>query len=208
MIPGRLLDVYRRIFPLIRRNDFICIDAGGFWAPRSYQRRSLLRAAYEFQAMGGRTIVEVGSGIHGPMSGNSVIVWATRTMARQIMAVDLDPRRVEEVRSAAARYPNVKPIVADGKDVVRSMTDEIDMLYLDYWVADAPDTKLVGTARAESYLEMYRYARDKLARNSLILIDDTDHIDPWKQTLIIPAAREDGFQVIYIGRQTLLRRAG
>jgi hypothetical protein len=46
-----------------------------------------------------------------------------------------------------------------------------------------------------------------MAPTSLILIDDTDHIDPWKQTLIVPEARRDGFDVIYVGRQTLLKRA-
>jgi len=40
----------------------------------------------------------------------------------------------------------------------------------------------------------------------MILIDDTDHISPWKHTLIVPQAMIDGYKLIYIGRQTLLVR--
>jgi hypothetical protein len=41
--------------------------------------------------MGGRVIVEIGTGIHGPMYGDSMRVWVSRTKAARIIAVDLDP---------------------------------------------------------------------------------------------------------------------
>ena len=75
---------------------------------------------------------------------------------------------------------------------------------LDFW-ADEPDDSF-GSGRAEKYLEAYMNGKDKMSPKSLILIDDTDHAPPWKDTLIVPAARKDGFKVIYIGRQTLLAR--
>jgi hypothetical protein len=40
----------------------------------------------------------------------------------------------------------------------------------------------------------------------MTLIDDTDHTHPWQHTYIVPNARQDGFQVIYTGKQTLLVR--
>lgn len=206
MIPRRLIALYRQFIPVIRFNDLISIDRDGFWFPRSYQRRSLLRAAREFQSIQGQLIVEIGSGIHGAMSGNSILVWARKTNAKRILAVDLDPLRIEEVRMATRRYPHVETLLADGRDVVKSINTSVDLLYLDFWIEDSPNTKLIGQARAESYLEIYRCAREKMAKTSLILIDDTDHIDPWKQSLIISEARIDGFQVLYVGRQTLLRR--
>lgn len=198
--------IKRRLVPHLRRDDFIEIDENGFWKNRSHQGRSLAYASRAFDVMGGKLIVEVGSGIHGPMAGNSVMVWATRTKAERILAVDLDPKRIEEVRAAAGQYSTVEPLLADGREVVRQLEQPIDLLYLDFWMADEDPSQLPGKARAESYLELYQLARQKLSQRSLILIDDTDHIDPWKQTYIIPAARADGFKVVYVGRQTLMRR--
>jgi hypothetical protein len=41
--------------------------------------------------MGGLVIVEIGTGIHGPMSGDSMRIWVSRTKAARIIAVDLEP---------------------------------------------------------------------------------------------------------------------
>lgn len=196
----------RSWIPRFRTNDLIWVDADGFWKPRSHQSASLRYTADLFNEIQGKVIVEVGSGVHGPMAGNSIIVWATKTEARRILAVDMDENRIDEVRAATGGYGNVEPCLADGRDVIKAINDPVDLLYLDFWVEDAPGEPLVGQARADAYLDMYQHAREKLNKSSLILIDDTDHIDPWKQTLIIPEARKDGFHVVYAGRQTLLRR--
>jgi hypothetical protein len=201
-----LKKIKRQIVPDLRMNDFIEIDESGFWRRRSHQGKSLAYAANEFNRLGGKLIVEIGSGVHGPMAGNSIIAWATRTSAERILAVDLDPKRIEEVRAATSRYASVEPLLADGREVVRELSATIDLLYLDFWTPDEDASMLPGTSRADSYLELYELAREKLNKRSLILIDDTDHIDPWKQTRILPAARADGFSVVYVGRQTLMRR--
>ena len=193
-------------------NDGIIeIGEDGFWKERSLPAASLERAAALFEALGGETIVEIGSGLHGPKSGNSIIVWLDRTSARTIYAVDPQAKRIEEIREATAGSSRVQAFVQDGQSFVEGLQATIGLLYLDFWVEvenyraalPKPET---GAVRAEAYLHIYRAARAKLAPRSLILIDDTDHIDPWKHSLIVPAARADGFEVLWTGRQTLLTR--
>lgn len=163
------------------------------------------QACREFEAIGGKFIVEVGTGIHGKLSGNSMLEWVRRTKAERIVALDLDPARLQEVSAALGVEPRVTLIEADGVAYLKDFEGSLDLLYLDFWVPDAPDA-LPGTARAEAYQAAYEAAREAFAPQSLILIDDTDHIHPWKHTYIVPLARQDGFQVLYEGRQTLLRR--
>jgi predicted O-methyltransferase YrrM len=183
----------------------IPIGTNGFWLPRDLPTPSLKETARLFNQINGQTIVEIGSGIHGRLAGSSVLTWAKRTQAKRIVAVDLDEKQVREVKEATSKYPNVEAIVAEGIRYLSDFSSTIDLLYLDFWVSD-PDGALPGTGRAEAYRSAFAAARDKLSRQSLILIDDTDHIHPWKHTLIVPDARKEGFVVRFVGRQTLLTR--
>lgn len=185
--------------------SLIEVDKSGFWHPRSTPRISLKRSAKMFNKMGGKVIIEIGSGIQGKMSGNSVLVWANKTDAERIIAIDLDENHINDVKKATTIHANVEAIVADGIEFVAHFEDTIDLLYLDFWTPD-PENALPGTGRAEAYLKAYHSARNKLNNHSMILIDDTDHIHPWKHSLIVPSARKDGFQVVWTGRQTLLLR--
>jgi hypothetical protein len=119
--------------------------------------------------------------------------------------VDTDEARIREVREATSRYPQVEAVVADGIEFLRQFAGKIDLLYLDFWLPD-PESAMPGTGRAEGYREAYRAARDKMTERAMILIDDTDHVHPWKHTYIVPEARGDGFRVVFVGRQTLLSR--
>lgn len=183
----------------------IRIGSNGFWARRDSPSESLKEAARMFNEINGRIIVEIGSGVHGKLAGNSVLTWARKTRAQRIITVDLDPKQIEDVKKATTRFKNVEAIVADGLKYLADFSSPIDLLYLDFWVPD-PDGTLPGTGRAEAYRNAFATARSKLADRSLILIDDTDHIHPWKHTLIVPDARKDGFVVVFVGRQTLLTR--
>lgn len=184
---------------------FIEIAKNGFWANRSAPAPSLEKTAELFNQIQGETIIEVGSGLHGELSGNSILIWANKTTAKRIIALDTEQKRVDEVRFATSQHPNVEAIAVDGIQYLREFQSKIDLLYLDFW-ADDPEEVFPGTGRAEAYREAYDAARDNLNRRSLILIDDTDHLDPWKQTHIVYDARRDGFSVLYVGRQTLLMR--
>jgi len=183
----------------------ILIGSNGFWQPRAAPTRSLRETARLFNQIDGQTIIEVGSGIHGRLAGDSVLTWAKRTRAKRIIAVDLDETRIREVKEATSEYPNVEAIVAEGVRYLTDFSSTIDLLYLDFWTPD-PEGALPGTGRAEAYRNAFAAARDKLNRRSLILIDDTDHIHPWKHTHIVPDARKEGFVVRFVGRQTLLTR--
>jgi hypothetical protein len=188
-----------------RDGGIIPIDEAGWWKHRRSPAASLRAAARLFNELGGRTIVEIGSGLHGDLAGNSILTWVRRTAARRIVAVDADEARVNEVRRATAGNPHVEALVADGVRYLAEFRGAIDLLYLDYWMPD-PEGTVPGVGRAEGYRDAYRAARDKMNEHSLLLIDDTDHVHPWKHTYIVPEARTDGFRVAYEGRQTLLRR--
>jgi predicted O-methyltransferase YrrM len=188
-----------------REEGLIPLAEDGFWKVRHPPHASLKTAARLFDQIDGRTIVEIGTGLHGPQSGDSVLVWAAKTSAQAIYALDLDPDRVAEVQAAVAPYPQVHAEVRDGIEFLAAYAGSVELLYLDFWVSDQAG-EIPGTGRAQAYLRAYQAARDKLSPSSLILIDDTDHADPWKQTHIVPAARADGFTVLYQGRQTLLLR--
>lgn len=184
---------------------FVQIGNDGFWANRSAPTPSLKRTAELFDQIQGETIIEVGSGLHGELSGNSILIWAKNTAAKRIIALDTEQQRIDEVKNATSQYPNVEAIVEDGVRYIKKFKSKIDLLYLDFWAEDQEGTS-PGEGRAEAYRQAYKAAKDKLNRQSLILIDDTDHLDPWKQTYIVNEARRDGFTVLYIGRQTLLLR--
>jgi hypothetical protein len=179
---------------------------GGFWFPRRLPRVSLEMAARLFDALSGQVIVEIGSGLHGDDAGNSAMVWTT-TRARAIHCVDLDPARLEQVHAWAtqAGHQQVHVKQGDGIAFLESWSGSLDLLYLDYWTEDPPGT-FFGTGREQSYLTAFRVAEPKLAPRALLLIDDTDHVPPWKHTALIPAARSVGFQVLWTGRQTMLAR--
>ena len=183
----------------------IRIGSNGFWARRDSPSGSLEETAWMFNHIDGQIIVEIGSGIHGRLAGNSVLTWAKKTQAKRIITVDLDPKQIDDVKKATSKFKNVEPIVADGLKYLADFSSTIDLLYLDFWVPD-PDGALPGTGRAEAYRAAFAAAKSKLADRSLILIDDTDHIHPWKHTLIVPDARKAGFVVVFVGRQTLLMR--
>jgi len=158
-----------------------------------------------FDQIKGETIVEIGSGIHGRLAGDSILTWVKRTRAKRIITVDLDETQIRQVKEATTKYPQVEAIVAEGVRYLTDFSSTVDLLYLDFWTAD-PEGALPGTGRAEAYRNAFAAARDKLNRRSLILIDDTDHIHPWKHTHIVPDARKEGFVVRFVGRQTLLTR--
>lgn len=195
----------RRYWAVKYKSGVINVGNNGFWNPRAPSGQSLKAAAKLFNKLNGKVIIEIGSGIQGHFSGNSVLVWAKKTCATRIIALDLDEGEIELVKNATKQYPQVEAHVLDGIEYVKTLEDKIDLLYLDFWTPDK-EGDLVGTARANSYLDAYNAAKPQLSDNALILIDDTDHVHPWKHTHIIPAARKDGFVVIHTGRQTLMQK--
>jgi len=203
-IKGILRFIYSIVVTL-KDGGLIQIQGNGFWRFRRPPSKSLRKAAKLFNELEGKIIIEIGTGLHGKMSGDSILVWSQKTNAQKIIALDLEKDRINEVKKATVHCPHVEALLMDGIEYLNQFDREIDLLYLDFWVPDPEDT-LPGTGRAEAYLKAYNAARDKMNEHSMILIDDTDHVHPWKHTYIIPEARKDRFRVIYEGRQTLLKR--
>lgn len=198
----------KKILHRIRTNNqfsFIPVADNGFWLHRGSPNQSLTTTASYFNQLNGQNIIEIGTGTHGDMSGNSMVIWTRKTQAKRIIAIDLEQTRLDEVKAVTEGYPNVELVLTDGIEYARNFDGKIDLLYLDFWTPD-PQGTFLGTGRAQAYLAAYEAARDKMNQHAMILIDDTDHVHPWKHTFIIPEARKDGFKVIYTGRQTLLKR--
>ena len=199
--------VYNRLNELTRApkiNGYIAIREDGFWQYRSVAIKSLKKTATLFNEMNGKVIIEIGTGVANKKL-SSMLLWAKKTSAKRIIGVDLEQKPIDETREATRQYPNVELVLADGIKYLKEFPEKIDLLLLDYWVPDTEGT-MPGTSRAESYRDAYNAAKEKMNTHSMILIDDTDHIHPWKHTYIVPLARQDGYKVIYTGRQTLLKR--
>lgn len=200
--------IYNRITRLrhaAKIDGYIPVADNGFWQFRCSPTKSLNKTAALFNQIHGETIIEIGTGIHGKMAGNSMLVWPKKTSAKRIIAIDLEQRQINEVREVTHQYSNVELVLADGIEYLKKFSAKIDLLYLDFWAPD-PGGTIPGSGKAEAYREAYNAAKDKMNTHSMILIDDTDHIHPWKHTYIIPLARKDGYTVLYTGRQTLLKR--
>ena len=174
--------------------------------PRPY----ILSAIELLKQMQGKTIVEIGC-MRQPMNhsldqfvpyccndGHSTMFWASTGL--DVHTVDINPRSIEIVKQSCAAHPNVHATCGDGVQFVRDFPGTIDLLFLDAWDADE------GSPFAEKHLEAYQAARDKLAPSSLVLIDDTDVSFGGKGRLTIPAVIRDGFELLLIGRQTMLLR--
>lgn len=185
--------------------SYIPVHPNGFWLHRGSPNKSLNTTASAFNVLNGKNIIEIGTGTHGDMSGNSMVIWTRKTNAKRIIAIDLEQTRLDEVKLVTQGYDNVELVLTDGIEFARTFDEKIDLLYLDFWTPD-PEGSFLGTGRAQAYKAAYQAARDQMNEHSLILIDDTDHVHPWKHTYIIPEARKDGFVVMYTGRQTLLQR--
>ncbi|MFW5886825.1 MAG: hypothetical protein ACOCUL_03625 [Bacteroidota bacterium] len=197
--------VIKNIKHLLLNDARIKVDNSGFWEFRYHPKKSLEKTARLFDKKKGKIIIEIGSGVQGQMSGNSILVWAKKTKAEKIIAIDLEQKHIDDVKKMCHKYTNVEALLTDGIEFVRKFDSKIDLLYLDFWTEDKVD-EYFGEGRAKAYFNAYLAAKNKFSEQAMILIDDTDHVDPWKQTLIVPQARKDGFKVKWIGRQTLLVR--
>lgn len=158
----------------------------------------------------GRTIVEVGcmrQALSHPLTefvprccndGHSTAFWGSTGLA--VHSVDINASAVKIASFACESMPNVKVTCADGIDFLKAFPGTIDLLYLDAWDA------VKGTPYAEMHEEAFDSVRDKLSPSSIVPIDDTDMAWGGKGRLAIPASIRAGFELLLMGRQTLLMR--
>ena len=154
-----------------------------------------------FNKIKGNVIVECGSGLHGEQSGNSMLHWFHDTGATKIHCIEIDPHCINTVKNTLGEDPRIIYHPTDCFKTIPTIPS-IDLLYMDFLVNG-------GANRAEAYLKLYLLCKKGFFKKTgpkLILIDDTDHVDPWKQTLVVPQALKDGYMIVCMGRQTLLAR--
>ena len=82
MVKSRLKKILQSSL-LLRGDGIIQVESNGFWKYRSPPTKSLKKAAALFQQIGGEVVIEIGTGIHGDMAGNSILVWARETRAKK-----------------------------------------------------------------------------------------------------------------------------
>ena len=142
--------------------------------------------------------------------GHSSIIWGLGGFKVYSLDVNLDATQntISTFKSYNLDASGIK--TQDGLQFLKDFQGDIHVLFLDAWDVDLPDS-------SEKHLEAYEIAKSKLINRSLILIDDTDvdRVDgrvvfanglSGKGKLVIPKALEDGWEVVFSGRQTLLKR--
>ena len=169
--------------------------------------KKYLEAAIElFQAISGKTIVEIGC-MRQPMThamseihpccndGHSTYFWCAT--GAQVFSVDIDFKAVRTARKSVREFKNGKVLWKDGLRFLKKFKGKIDLLFLDAWDV------LPGTQYAENHLLAYLAAKDKLSERNIIVIDDTDVGDGGKGRLLLPVLEAEGYEILVSGRQTI-----
>ena len=137
-----------------------------------------------------------------------------RTGSR-VISVDNNPAHIANAKKACERFGNIIFKEADAIEHIKKLencTAYFGLLFLDAWDVDLPDC-------AEKHLEFYNTIKPVLNDDCLILIDDTDlYYDHEKKEffpdeeclsgkgkLLIPELIKNGYEIVFNGRQTLLR---
>lgn len=175
------------------------------------------------KSLGGCRILEIGSARQGLNhdindfnhlccnDGHSTALFAASGL--EFDTVDINEIAVNISKDLLKRFSaNIcSATCCDGIDFIKSYTKKIDLLYLDAWDVDLPESP-------ERHLEAYYQAKKIMNKNCLILIDDTDidfingelisaiEAPGGKGKLLTQKAIEDGYKIIFTGRQTLLQR--
>jgi len=155
------------------------------------------QAVAAFRERNGRVIVEVG-GIRNrgwqATDGHSTLRWPVDAT---VWSVDNNPAAVKLTRELTADRPNVFCVLADALTFLRAFPIRIDLLYLDGPHPEREDGR-------RWHFDAYQAAA--LNHRAVLLIDDTDLPRLGKAEFVVPAAMEDGFEVVARDRQTLMVR--
>lgn len=184
---------------------------------------SVIRAIRLLKAGGLNKIIEIGCS-RGPLNhpieeyfhpccndGHSTAIFAANDL--EVTSIDVSQESVRcarEILSKMASKP-YQVLCTDGLEYLKNRIEPIELLFLDAWD--------VGTTNSsEFHLEAYNIAKKLMSSGSMVLIDDTDvdfdgtnlimagDIPSGKGKLLFPQALKDGFEEVFRGRQTLLRK--
>jgi len=134
--------------------------------------------------------------------GHATFFWTREGF--DVYTVDIDDNCINGVNWCYSNIGLEKPdnlhinIPVDGIDFLANFDKQIDILYLDGWDKGTPNF-------AENHLEAFKAAQNKLSNIHLVLVDDTDFNTPdgGKDRLLSPYLIENGYSLLFNGRQTL-----
>jgi hypothetical protein len=183
----------------------------------------IMEAIKILKSRGMNKVIEIGC-VRGPLNhfvheyhhmccndGHSTALFACSGL--QVTSIDIDPAAVRYAQEMLSKYSSLSSLAKciDGIGYLKSITEPIQLLYLDAWDVGIPNS-------AENHLEAYKIANKNMVSGSLLLIDDTDVdyennelimakvIPGGKGRLLYPQAISDGYEEIFRGRQTLLSK--
>lgn len=61
-----------------------------------------------------------------------MLVWSKKISAKRLIAIDLEQRRLDEIREVTRNYSNIELVLKDGIEYFGKFSGEIDLLYLDF----------------------------------------------------------------------------
>lgn len=132
-----------------------------------------------------------------------------------LLSVDINPVHLECAKNACSMFPNTRFVLMDAFEFVNlETTFDAGLLFLDAWDVSLP-------LCAENHLAFWNCIKDKINDDCLILIDDTDLYWDFEQKvyfpdttaasgkgkLLVPYLLNNGYKIIFTGRQTLLKKA-
>lgn len=130
----------------------------------------------------------------------------------KVISVDIDPDHIKTSKNACRYFQNIDFFCEDAMLTPARISGTLGLLFLDAWDLDTPNS-------AENHLIFYQKIKERIENKPMILIDDTDlYYDMDKREyffddqylsgkgkLIIPELLKNGYEIIFKGRQTLLR---
>ncbi len=142
--------------------------------------------------------------------GHSTYLWA-RTGWR-VITVDISGEYIKIAREICSGFDNVEYYTVDAIKFAKAMMPRhVDLLFLDAWDVELPES-------ADKHLEFYKTIKPRLLNDPMVLIDDTDIYHDGKEFFydeiglsgkgreLIPVLIKEGYEIIFRGRQTLLRK--
>jgi hypothetical protein len=175
------------------------------------------------RSLGGKRVLEIGSA-RQPLNhdlnchnylccndGHSTALFAASGL--ELDTVDINPN-VTSISIDILKKYSISTCTAtccDGIDYIKKYDKKIDLLYLDAWDVDIPESP-------EKHLEAYLAAKAIMNEGCLILIDDTDvdfcngelipacSFPGGKGKLLSERAVKDGYSIVFTGRQTLFQK--
>jgi len=188
-------------------------------APFKYIRQAIKL----FQQRNGKVIVEIGcirqrfnhpieqepQDCPSRLDGHSTVHFAST--GAQFFSVDISKAHINLAKELTAGHQNTIIQQIDGIKFLKNFFKPIDLLFLDAWDVEIPDS-------AERHLEAYEVAKKHMSPQGLILIDDCDvgmvegklapavNLYGGKGEKVVPVAQNEGWKVLMRGRCVLLSR--